>query len=172
MFQPNPKADPYGEREIRRRRPPNNSWFKFLQIGLTGLLALMGYWLAIKTSDNGHSIQHLNQRIRTLETSRGPDQSIKLQGQLRAMADRLNTLEAEIDRLNSLELRQSQERQMRLLQQASPRSKPDPSIPSTQGKRMPYLVPVPQMPARLPSANTPRGVQKPPANLGSTLATP
>ena len=171
MFQPNPKTDPYGEREIRRRLAPN-SWLKFLQIGLTGLLALMGYWLAIKTSDNGHSIQHLNQRIRALETSRGPDQYLKLQGQLRAMADRLQTLEAENDRLQSIELRQSQERQLRLLQQATPQSRANPVAPSSQGKRMPYMVPVPQMPERLPSATTPRSLQKPPANLGSNLATP
>jgi len=171
MFQPKPKADPYGEREIRRRLPPNN-WLKFLQLGLTGLLALMGYWLAIKTSDNGHSIRHLDQRIRDLETSRGPDQYLKLQGQLRTMADRLKTLEAENDRLQSIELRQSQERQLRLLQQASPASRPYPVTPSSPGKRMPYLVPVPQMPERLPSAITPRSVQKPPANLGSSLATP
>jgi TolA-binding protein len=171
MFQPNPKADPYGEREIRRRLP-SNSWLKFLQIGLTGLLALMGYWLAIKTSDNGHSINHLDQRIRALETSRGPDQSLKLQGQLRTMADRLQTLEAENDRIQSIELRQSQERQMRLLQQASPATRPNPVAPSSLGKRMPYLVPVPQMPERLPASSTPRSLQKPPASLGSSLATP
>jgi hypothetical protein len=171
MFQPNPKTDPYGEREIRRRLTPN-SWLKFLQLGLTGLLALMGYWLAIKTSDIGHSIKHLDQRIRALETSRGPDQYLKLQGQLRAMADRLQTLEAENDRLQSIELRQSQERQMRLLQQATPQSRPNPTVPSSLGKRMPYMVPVPQMPERLPSATTPRGLQKPPPNLGSSLATP
>ena len=171
MFQPNPKADPYGEQEIRRRLP-SSSWFKFLQLGLTGLLALMGYWLAIKTSDNGHSLQHLDQRIRAMETSRGPAQYLKLQGQLRAMADRLQTLEAENDRLQSIELRQSQERQLRLLQQATPQSRPNPVAPSSQGKRMPYMVPVPQMPERLPSATTPRSLQKPPANLGSSLATP
>jgi hypothetical protein len=171
MFQPNPKADPYGEQEIRRRLPPSN-WLKFLQIGLTGLLALMGYWLAIKTSDNGHSLQHLNQRIRALETSRGPDQTRKLQEQLRAMADRLQTLEAENDRLQSIELRQSQERQMRLLQQAAPASRPAPGTPSSLGKRMPYMVPVPKMPERLPSAITPRSLQKPLENLGSSLATP
>jgi len=171
MFQPNPKTDPYGEREIRRRLAPN-SWLKFLQLGLTGLLALMGYWLAIKTSDNGHSLNHLDQRIRALETSRGPDQYLKLQGQLRAMADRLQTLEAENDRLQSIELRQSQERQMRLLQQATPQSRPNPTGPSSLDKRMPYMVPVPQMPERLPSATPPRGLQKPPANLGSSLATP
>jgi len=171
MFQPKPKADPYGEREIRRRLPPNN-WLRILQLGLTGLLALAGYWLAIKTSDNGHSIDHLDQRIRALETSRGTDQYLKLQGQLRTMADRLKTLEAENDRLQSIELRQSQERQLRLLQQASPASRPYPVTPSSPGKRMPYMVPVPQMPERLPSAITPRSLQKPPANLGSSLATP
>jgi hypothetical protein len=171
MFQPNPKTDPYGERVIRRRLAPN-SWLKFLQLGMTGLLALMGYWLAIKTSDIGHSIKHLDQRIRALETSRGPDQYLKLQGQLRAMADRLQTLEAENDRLQSIELRLSQERQMRLLQQATPQSRPNPTAPSSPGMRMPYMVPVPQMPARLPSATTPRGLQKPPANLDNSLATP
>jgi len=171
MFQPNPNTDPYGEQEIRRRLPPS-SWLKFLQIGLTGLLALMGYWLAIKTSDNGHSLQHLNQRIRALETSRGTDQSLKLQEQLRAMADRLQTLEAENDRLQSLELRQTQERQLRLLQQANPARSSAPMAPTTTGKRMPYMVPVPNMPERLPSAITPRTLQKPPANLGSSLATP
>jgi TolA-binding protein len=171
MFQTNPKAYPYGEQEIRRRLPPS-SWLRFLQIGLTGLLALMGYWLAIKTSDNGHSLQHLNQRIRALEASRGPDQSVKLQEQLRAMANRLQTLEAENDRLQSIEMRQTQERQIRLLQQATPASKPAPGTPSSLGKKMPYLVPVPQMPERVPSAITPRSLQKPPANLGSSLATP
>jgi TolA-binding protein len=172
MFQPNPNADPYGEQEIRRRLPPSN-WLKFLQLGLTGLLALMGYWLAIKTSDNGHSLQHLDQRIRSLETSRGPDQSLKLQEQLRAMADRLQTLEAENDRLQSVELRQSQERQLRLLQQATPAPSSAPVAPTnTTGKRMPYMVPVPTMPEKLPSAVTPRTLQKPPANLGSSLATP
>ncbi len=171
MFQPNPKADPYGEQEIRRRLP-SSSWFKFLQLGLTGLLALMGYWLAIKTSDNGHSLQHLDQRIRAMETSRGPDQTLKLQEQLRAMANRLQTLEAENDRLQSIELLQSQERQRRLLQQASPAPRADSGAPPSLGKRMPYLVPVPQMPEKLPSAITPRSLQKPPANLGSSLATP
>jgi len=171
MFQPNPKTDPYGEREIRRRLTPN-SWLKFLQLGLTGLLVLMGYWLAIKTSDNGHSIKHLDQRIRAMETSRGPDKYLKLQGQLRAMTDRLQTLEAENDRLQSIELRLSQERQTRLLQQATPQPRPNPVAPSSPGKRMPYMVPVPQMPERLPSATTPRSLQKPPANLGSSLATP
>jgi hypothetical protein len=171
MFQPNPKADPYGEREIRRRLP-RNSWLKFLQIGLTGLLALMAYWLAIKTSDNGHSIHHLDQRIHTLETSRGSDQYLKLKVELRAMADRLKTLEAENDRLQSIELRQSQERQLRLLPQASPASKPYPVAPSSPAKRMPYLVPVPKIPERLPSAISPSSLQKPPGNLGSSLATP
>jgi TolA-binding protein len=171
MFQPNPKADPYGEQEIRRRLP-SSSWFKFLQLGLTGLLALMGYWLAIKTSDNGHSLQHLDQRIRAMETSRGPDQTLKLQEQLRAMANRLQTLEAENDRLQSIELLQSQEGQRRLLQQASPAPRADSGAPTSLGKRMPYLVPVPQMPEKLPSAITPRSLQKPPANLGSSLATP
>ncbi|MEI6876667.1 MAG: hypothetical protein WCL50_16230, partial [Spirochaetota bacterium] len=130
-------------------------------------------WLAIKTSDNGHSLQHLDQRIRSLETSRGPDQSLKLQEQLRAMADRLQTLEAENDRLQSVELRQSQERQLRLLQQATPAPSSAPVAPTTTtGKRMPYMVPVPTMPEKLPSAVTPRTLQKPPANLGSSLATP
>ena len=171
MFQPNQKVDPYGEREIRRRLPPNN-WLRILQLGLTGLLALAGYWLAIKTSDNGHSIKYLDQRIRTLETSRGPDQYLKLQGQLRAMADRLQTLEAENDRLQSVELRQNQERQLRLLQQATPAPSSAPVAPTSTGKRMPYMVPVPTMPEKLPSAITPRTLQKPPANLGSSLATP
>jgi len=171
MFQPNPNPDPYGEEEIRRRLPPSG-WFKFLQIGLTGLLALMGYWLAIKTSDNGHSIQHLDQRIRALETSRSPDQSLKLQEQLRAMADRLQILEAENDRLQSFELRQSQERKLRLLQQATPAPNTPQRAPTQTGKPMPYMVPVPQMPMKLPSATTPPTLQKPPANLGSSLAAP
>jgi TolA-binding protein len=171
MFQPNPNPDPYGEEEIRRRLPPSG-WFKFLQIGLTGLLALMGYWLAIKTSDNGRSIQHLDQRIRALETSRDPDQSLKLQEQLRAMTDRLQILEAENDRLQSVELRQSQDRQLRLLQQASPAPNSAQRAPTKTGKPIPYMVPVPQMPMRLPSATTPPTLQKPPANLGSGLSTP
>jgi hypothetical protein len=171
MFQPNPKEDPYGEREFRRRRA-SRSWLKFVQLGLTGLLALMGYWLAIKTSDNGHSLQHLDQRIRALETNRGPDKSLKLQEQIRAMSDRLQTLEAENDRLRSIDLRQSQERQLRLLQQPPPGSRTVPVAPSSIGKKMPYLVPVPKMPERLPSAQTPRSLQKPPENLGSSLATP
>ena len=171
MFQSKPNADPYGEQEIRRRLPPS-SWLKFLQIGLTGLLALMGYWLAIKTSDNGHSIQHLDQRIRSLETRRGPDQSLKLQEQLRAMANRLQILEAENDRLQSVELRQSQERQLRLLQQANPAPNTAPVAPTATTKRMPFMVPVPPMPERLPTAPPSRTLQKPPANLGSNLATP
>jgi hypothetical protein len=171
MFQSKPNPDPYGEQEIRRRLPPNG-WLKFLQIGLTGLLALMGYWLAIKTSDNGHSIQHLDQRIHALETSRGPDQSFKLPEQLRAMANRLQILEAENDRLQSVELRRSQDRQLRLLQQGSPAPNSARGTPTPTGKPMPYLVPVPQIPMRLPSATTPNTLQKPPANLGSSLATP
>ena len=171
MFQPNPNTDPYGEREIHRRLP-NNNWLRLLQIGLTGLVALMGYWLAIKTSDNGHSIQHLDQRIRNLETSRGADQYQKLQDQLRRMADQLQTIEAENQRLQTLELRQSQERQLRLLQQATPAPPSAPAGAPGLSKKMPYMVPVPQMPARLPSAVTPRTVQKPPANLGNSLSIP
>lgn len=171
MFQPNPNTDPYGEQEIRRRLP-NGNWLRLLQIGLTGLLALMGYWLAIKTSDNGHSIQHLHQRIRNLETNRGSEQNQKVQEQLRRMADRLQTLEAENDRLQTLELRQSQERQLRLLQQTAPAATPAPGAASGLSKKMPFMVPVPQMPERLPSAVTPRTLQKPPANLGTNLSTP
>ncbi|MCX5943304.1 MAG: hypothetical protein NTU65_09605 [Cyanobacteria bacterium] len=115
-----PPASPGGESPLPR-------WMRLIGAGLTALVAVLALVLLHQVQQQASRSQVLERRIQDLENSRDLERTQALEAQLRALAQRLQGLEASAGQVQELELQQEELRRQLQSQLQRP-SSPSPEF--------------------------------------------
>lgn len=88
--------------------PPLPRWMRLIGAGLTALVAVLALVLLHQLQQQANRNQALEGRVQDLENSRDLERAQALEAQLRALAQRLQGLEASAGQVQELELQQQE----------------------------------------------------------------
>ena len=144
---PVPPAPPGAEPALPR-------WMRLLGAGLTALVAVLALVLLQQLQQQASRNQALEGRVQDLENRRDLERAQALEAQLRALAERLQGLEASAGQVQELELQQQELRRQLQGQLKRPSAPPPEFLPFND----PYLAPAPgplAKPGAKPAAKSP-----------------
>ncbi|MFM7268672.1 MAG: hypothetical protein ACKOZT_08820 [Cyanobium sp.] len=73
--------------------PATPAWLAWLQVALSAMLAVLFVVMLVRSREQNLEIQRLRQRVRLLESSRSLDRSAAQDEQIRAVTERVQTME-------------------------------------------------------------------------------
>jgi len=73
--------------------PSTPGWLGWLQVALSAMLAVLFVVMLVRSREQNLEIQRLRQRVRVLESSRNLDRSAAQDEQIRAVAERVQSME-------------------------------------------------------------------------------
>ena len=134
--------------------PPLPRWMRLIGAGLTALVAVLALVLLQQVHEQASRSQALERRLQDLENRRDLERTQALEAQLRALAQRLQGLEASAGQVRELELQQQELRRQLQAQLPRPSSQPPEFLPLSD----PYPGPAPgplAKPGAKPAAKSP-----------------
>ena len=133
--------------------PPLPRWMRLIGAGLTALVAMLALVLLQQLQQQASRNQALEGRVQDLENRRDLERAQALEAQLRALALRLQGLEASAGQVEELELQQQELRRQLQRQQQRASTQPPEFLPFND----PYPMPAPG-PSAKPGAKPAPGV--------------
>lgn len=109
--------------------PPLPRWMRLIGAGLTALVAVLALVLLHQVHQQASRSQALERRLQDLENRRDLERTQALEAQLRALAQRLQGLEASAGQVRELELQQDELRRQLQRQLQRPSSQPSEFLP-------------------------------------------
>lgn len=117
-------------------------WLSWLQVGLSSMLAVLFLVMLVRSREQNLELQRLRQRIKLIETSRSLDRGAAQEEKIRAVGERVQTLEEIVSRRLEASERERQRIEQKLLdlhirpQLGRPPGAAPPSLPDQAGPRL------------------------------------
>ena len=144
--------------------PPLPRWMRLIGAGLTALVAVLALVLLQQVHQQASRSQALERRLQDLENRRDLERTQALEAQLRALAQRLQGLEASAGQVRELELQQEELRRQLQSQLQRPSAQPPEFLPFTDPYGAPGSGPLGKSGAKpvakSPAKSSPKAIPK------------